>query len=85
MGNNQRIVNGVCRQCGSKEADARADARAVGFRVEFLAGEYSCCQVVQWADEQWIAWQEAALEDGKVVEEAMLPLEISEQDAAVRS
>lgn len=64
MENDQTRLNGVCRRCGCNEALALADARAVGFQDEFLAGIYTCCQVVQWADEQWVAWQDAAREDG---------------------
>jgi hypothetical protein len=50
----------------------------VGFRDEYLAGEYSCCQVVAWADEQWLAFAEAAIEDGKSEEEATKFLEITD-------
>ena len=38
---------------------------ALGLNDEFERGFYSCCQLVAWADEQWLAWTEAALEDGK--------------------
>ena len=55
----------ICRQCGSSPAQAFADAQAVGFEQEFRAGAYTCCQVVTWADEQWLAWAEAACQDGK--------------------
>jgi hypothetical protein len=53
-----------------------ADAWVIGFQEEFLAGVYSCCQVVTWADEQWLAWTEAASEDGRSEAEATKPLEI---------
>ena len=75
MDDNQTRINGVCRRCGCTEAIAAADARAVGFLDEFLAGNHTCCQVVQWADEQWLAWQEAGREDGKPPEEVTSPLE----------
>jgi hypothetical protein len=75
MEDDQTRINGVCRRCGCTEALAAADARAVGSLDEFLAGIYTCCQVVQWADEQWVAWQEAACEDGKPAEEVTRPLE----------
>jgi hypothetical protein len=75
MEDDQARINGICRRCGCTEGIAAADARAVGFLDEFLAGSYTCCQVVQWADEQWLAWQEAASEDGKPVEEVTRPLE----------
>jgi len=55
----------ICRFCGCTESQARADAMVLGLNDEFERGLYSCCQLVAWADEQWLAWTEAALEDGK--------------------
>jgi hypothetical protein len=66
----------ICRHCGCTFSQAEADAAVVGFRDEYLAGEYNCCQVVAWADEQWLAFAEAAAEDGKSEEEATKHLEI---------
>jgi hypothetical protein len=66
----------VCRKCGCSTSQAAADALVLGFQEEFQAGIYSCCQVVAWADEQWMAWTEAAVEDGRSSEEATKPLEI---------
>lgn len=66
----------ICRQCGCTPAQATADALVLGFQDEYRAGIYNCCQVVAWADEQWIAWTEAAVEDGKSEEEATKPLEV---------
>jgi len=68
----------ICRQCGCTESQAAGDASVLGFEDEFRTGVYSCCQVVAWADEQWLAWAEAAAEDGKSEEEATKPLEILE-------
>jgi hypothetical protein len=48
----------------------------LGFQEEFQGGVYTCCQVVAWADEQWLAWTEAAAEDGRSEEEVTRPLEI---------
>jgi hypothetical protein len=76
-------VNGVCRGCGCSQAQAAADAKAVGLEDEFQAGEYTCCQVVQWADEQWLAWREAAMSDGKAPEDATRLLEIEESELFV--
>jgi hypothetical protein len=76
MEDDQARMDGICRRCGCKQATAAADARAIGFLEEFLAGTYTCCQVVHWADEQWLAWQLAACEDGKTPEEVTNPLEI---------
>ena len=78
MGDNQPVINGLCRHCGCNEARAAADARALGFEEEFASGAYTCCQVVQWADEQWLAWIRAAEQDGKRTEDVTRRLEISE-------
>lgn len=80
MEQEQVRLNGVCRRCGCTAAAAAADAQAIGLSDGFLTGLYTCCQVVQWADEQWLAWHEAACEDGKPAEEATIPLEL-EPDA----
>ena len=74
MGDNQPIINGLCRYCGYNQAQAAADARALGFGEEFASGIYACCQVVQWADEQWLAWLNAAEQDGKMAEDVTRPL-----------
>ncbi len=66
----------ICRQCGCTPSQAAADALVLGFQEEFQASVYSCCQVVAWADEQWLAWAEAAAEDGKPETEATKPLEV---------
>jgi hypothetical protein len=82
MQDDQTRIDGVCRRCGSREAGAAEDARALGLLEDFLAGNYTCCQIVQWADEQWTAWLEAAREDRKAAEEVTRPLEIeAETDA----
>ena len=73
----------ICRHCGCTASQAAADALVLGFQDEFDAGAYTCCQVVAWADEQWLAWAEAAAEDGKSEEEATKPLEITEQPVVV--
>jgi hypothetical protein len=78
MGEDQRIINGVCRDCGCNQSQAAADALVLGFEEEFASGTYTCCQVVQWADEQWLAWSKAAEQDGKKMEDITLPLEISD-------
>lgn len=78
MGDKQPIINGLCRNCGCDQAQAVADAWVLGFEEEFASGIYTCCQVVQWADEQWLAWLNAAEQDGKVAEDVTRPLEISE-------
>jgi len=78
MGDNQPVINRLCRHCGCNQAQAAADARALGLEEEFASGIYTCYQVVQWADEQWLAWLNAAEQDGKMAEDVTRPLEISE-------
>jgi len=68
----------ICEHCGCTASQAAADALVLGFKEEFQNGVYSCCQVVAWADEQWLAWAEAAAEDGRPEEEVTKPLEIME-------
>ena len=81
MHDDQTNFSAICRSCGCTEAQAAADAQALGFQREFQTGIHTCCQVVQWADEQWLAWREAAAQDGRPVDEVTRPLEISESDA----
>ena len=70
----------ICTNCGSTHAQANADSRALGLREEFETGGYVCCQMAAWADEQWLAWSEAAHEDGRSMEEATQPLEVGESE-----
>ena len=73
----------LCRNCGCTNAQAAADAFILGFQDELNSGVYSCCQVVTWADEQWVAWSEAAEQDGKSREDVTKPLEVTEVPATV--
>lgn len=70
----------ICANCGCTHAQAEADSRALGLSEEFDIGVHFCCQMAAWADEQWLAWSEAAQEDGRSMEEATLPLEVSETE-----
>jgi len=72
----EEMAMNICRFCGCTESQARADAMVLGLNDEFERGLYSCCQLVAWADEQWLAWTEAALEDGKPLDKVTKPLEI---------
>jgi hypothetical protein len=65
----------TCRNCGSTQFQALADARTLSLQKEFQSGAYTCCQIVAWADEQWLAWLEAAQQDGKSTDEVTRPLE----------
>jgi hypothetical protein len=73
-------MSDVCRYCGCKPSQARADAKTLGLQEEFQRGLYTCCQVVAWADEQWLAWVEAAEADGSPVEQATQPLEYADPE-----
>jgi hypothetical protein len=57
-----------CTKCGRTESQITADAKTLGLLQEFQSGLYSCCQIVEWADEQWSAWFEATEEDSTLVD-----------------
>jgi hypothetical protein len=71
-------MNEKCRTCGSTESQIVDDARTLGLLKELQSGIYTCCQIVVWADEQWLAWTQAAEEDGKAVDDVTRPLESAE-------
>jgi hypothetical protein len=79
----EESMRDVCRNCGCQESEARADARTLGLQQELQRGTYTCCQIVAWADEQWLAWMEAAEQDGQPVEDVTKPLEAGEAEAAL--
>jgi hypothetical protein len=53
----------ICTLCGYGEFRVIADARVLGLEEGFRSGSYSCCQIAQWAEEQWLAWLQAIRED----------------------
>jgi hypothetical protein len=57
-----------CTKCGGRESQITADAKTLGLLQEFQSGVYSCCQIVAWADEQWLAWFEATKEDSRLLD-----------------
>jgi len=71
----------ICTNCGSTHSQANADSLALGLHEEFADGAYVCCQIAAWADEQWLAWSEAAQQDCTHMEGATRPLEVSESQA----
>ena len=71
----------TCRTCGRTESQAIADARAVGLQKEFQSGIYTCCQIAQWADEQWLAWFEATRADLNRVDDVTGGPELGEAEA----
>ena len=50
------------------EAQITADANTLGLLQESQSGVYNCCQIVEWADEQWLAWFEATEGDSRLVD-----------------
>ena len=52
-----------CTICGRSEPQVIADAKALGLLQEFQCGIYTCCQISEWADEQWLAWSNVAHEN----------------------
>jgi hypothetical protein len=69
----------VCRYCGCRPSQVVGGARTLGLEEELERGIYTCCQIVAWADEQWLAWAQAAEEDKKVVADLVKPLEYADQ------
>ena len=59
----------TCKNCGCAESQALADAKTLGLQQEFEVGLYSCCQIAEWAQEQWSAWIEATRQDAEHVHE----------------
>ena len=60
----------TCITCRRSNPQIFADAKALGLLEQFQCGIYSCCQISEWADEQWLAWSKAAHEDANVAGEA---------------
>jgi hypothetical protein len=77
------MMSNICRICGSRESQTIADARTLGLLKELQSGMYTCCQVVAWADEQWLAWVEAAEEDGYGADDVIRSLESAEAETVI--
>jgi hypothetical protein len=69
-----------CAICGRSDSQVIADAKTLGLLQEFECGIYSCCQISEWADEQWLAWSKAAHEDANYADEADSPLPSDEAE-----
>jgi hypothetical protein len=59
-----------CTNCGRTEYEITADAKILDLLEEFQSGVYTCCQVSEWAHEQWLAWAEARQEDSQRLDDA---------------
>jgi hypothetical protein len=76
-------MTNTCSACGYTESQAIADARTLGLQEELQSGVFTCCQIAEWADEQWLAWLEAAEEDGRPTNDVTKLLESDETKAAL--
>ena len=74
-------MSDICRVCGYTRSQVIADARAIGLRQQFESGIYTCCQITEWANEQWSAWFEAIQEDSMRVEDMSSQCEFDDGDA----
>jgi hypothetical protein len=70
-----------CPKCGRTESQITADAKTLGLLQGFQSGVYNCCQIVAWADEQWLAWFEATDGDSRLVDNMTGPSQISEGES----
>jgi hypothetical protein len=64
------------RQRGSKK-------RKHALLEELQSGVYTCCEISEWADEQWLAWFEATQEDGKVLDNVTIRPEFIETNVVL--
>jgi hypothetical protein len=62
-----------CKICGRSDSQVLTDAETLGLLQEFQCGIYTCCQISEWADEQWLAWSKAADEDASYNDEPDSP------------
>jgi len=69
-----------CTSCGRTESQIIADAKTLGLLQEFQSAVYTCCQIVQWADEQSLAWFEATEEDSRLIDKVTVRLQVDEGD-----
>jgi hypothetical protein len=71
---------GMCTNCGRTKSQAIADAKTLGLLQELQVGIYTCCQISEWADEQWFAWVEATRQDCDLVEDVITRPEQTEAE-----
>ena len=73
----------IHKTCGCTESQVIADAKTLGIQQEFESGIYTCCQVEEWAQEQWSAWVEATRQDAGQADEGMNGSELDEPEATL--
>ncbi|HTU48525.1 MAG TPA: hypothetical protein VMF91_25915 [Bryobacteraceae bacterium] len=76
-------MNTKCKRCERTESQIAADAKTLGLLQELDSGVYTCCQISQWAHEQWFAWFEAIQQDGKLVDDITLRSEFDESEVVL--
>jgi hypothetical protein len=70
----------TCMNCGRTQSQVIADAKTLGLLQEFEGGLYSCCQIMEWADEQCRAWFEALAQDGKLADDRTTGHDVDDSD-----
>jgi hypothetical protein len=80
---NMVLESDKCTKCRRTKSQITADARSLGLLEELQSGVYTCCEISQWADEQWLAWFEATQEDGKVLEDVTIRPEFTETNVVL--
>jgi hypothetical protein len=72
-----------CTTCGCIKAQVIADAKTLGLQQELESGTYTCCQIAEWAHEQWLAWITATEEDTKNAEKEIEPSPFREMEGVL--
>jgi hypothetical protein len=72
-----------CDGCGCTKSQAMADAKTLGIEQEFQSGVYTCCQIADWAEEQWSAWAQATREDADYLDEGSTSAELDSEEAVL--
>jgi len=72
-----------CNHCGCTQSQAMADAKTLGLEQDFQSGIYSCCQVTEWAHEQWTAWVQATQEDAECCNDGSISAELDSGEAVL--
>ncbi|MFL6446178.1 MAG: hypothetical protein ACJ746_00510 [Bryobacteraceae bacterium] len=72
-----------CTGCGCTESQAIADAKTLGLQQEFENRKYTCCQIAEWADEQWSAWTEATHQDAEWRKDGRVSAELESAENAL--
>jgi hypothetical protein len=69
-----------CAKCGRTESQTTADAKTLGLLQELQCRVYTCCQITEWADEQWLAWVEATQQNTQLIDDASIRPEFNESE-----